>query len=85
MKAKEQTMKPEVPKWFDGMIYNEGATVRNPYSGETCELNAVELSIYDFILGAQMYEQLLGSSTEFRKALDWFRKNNPSAYMILLD
>ena len=77
--------KTKTPKWFDGKVYSRGATVRNPYSGETCELNAVELSIYDFILGAQMYEQLLGSSTEFRKALDWFRKNNPSAYMILLD
>jgi len=85
MKTKEQTMKPEIPKWFDGMIYSKGGTVRNPYSGETCELNAVELSIYDFILGAQMYEQMLGSSVQFRKALDWFRKNNPEAYMILLD
>ena len=85
MKTKEQTMKPEIPKWFDGMIYSKGATARNPFSGETCELNAVELSIYDFILGAQMYEQLLGNGVKFRKALDWFRKNNPEAYMILLD
>ena len=77
--------KTKTPEWFDGKVYGRGATVQNPFTGEPCELNALELSIYDFILGAQMFEEMLGASDEFRKALDWFRVNNPKAYMILLD
>ena len=49
-KKKEQTL----PKWFKGMIYKEGETVTNPFSGESYELTGVELSLYDFIIGCQM-------------------------------
>ena len=52
MKAKEQ----ELPKWFKGMVYKEGATVKNPFSGESYELNCLELSLYDFIMGCQWIE-----------------------------
>ena len=79
----------KIPKWFRGEIYKEGATVRNRFSGEKYKLNAEELSIYDFIMGAQiMMEMGMGneqSATEMRRSLDWFRENNSKAYMILLD
>ena len=86
MKTKEQ----ELPKWFNGMVYKQGASVTNPFSGESYELNGLELSIYDFIMGCQMVEARVGLMSnkmmkEFRKALDWFRVNNPEAYMVLLD
>ena len=85
-KSKEQTL----PKWFKGMIYKEGAEVTNPFSGESYKLTGVELSLYDFIMGCQMVEARVGLMSdkmikEFRKALDWFRVNNPEAYMVLLD
>ena len=48
MKSKKQIK----PKWFDGVVYQEGTTVQNPFSGETYKLNALELSIYDFVVGA---------------------------------
>ena len=38
----------KLPKWFKGQLYDEGDTVKNPFSGEECELNNVELSMYDF-------------------------------------
>ena len=46
--------------------------------------------MYDFIMGAtQMYEMGIFNSPkhgqDLRKGLDWFRKNNAEAYMILLD
>ena len=50
LKKKQQTL----PKWFRGMIYKEGETVTNPFSGESYELTGVELSLYDFIIGCQM-------------------------------
>ena len=40
------TMKTsKLPKWFDGELYTKGDTVKNPFSGEICELNAEELSL----------------------------------------
>lgn len=86
-KSKEQTL----PKWFRGMIYKDGETVTNPFSGESYELTGVELSLYDFIIGCQMMfdtqPSIMTSKRvdEFQKALMWFRKNNPEAYYVLLD
>ena len=85
MKAKQQ-----LPKWFRGELYKEGGTVRNRFSGEEYELNNVELSMYDFIIGSTMVLEMAGGYKhtdvdELRKCLDWFRKNNAEAYMILLD
>ena len=82
--------KQELPKWFHGELYEEGATVRNRFSGEEYELNNVELSMYDFIIGPTMVMEMSGSykpadANELRKGLDWFRKNNAEAYMVLLD
>ena len=76
-------------KWFKGEVYPKGDTVKNPFSGEICKLNAEELSMYDFIMGTQMMfdmglrdEKIID---EFDKGLRWFSKNNIEAYMILLD
>ena len=86
MKTKEQTL----PKWFRGELYKEGATVRNRFSGAEYELNNVELSMYDFIMGSTIVLEMAGGYNhtdvnELRKGLDWFRMNNAEAYMILLD
>ena len=79
----------KLPKWFNGETYKEGDTVRNRFSGEEIELTAEELSMYDFIMGASiMLEMGLMSeftTKELQKGLDWFRKNNSKAYMVLLD
>jgi len=87
MKTKEQT----IPKWFKGMIYDKGELVTNPFSGDSYELNGVELSMYDFIMGSQYVFEVAPKTvtekqiSEFHKALSWFRKNNSKAYMALLD
>ena len=86
-----KTKKPTTPKWFRGMIYTKGGQVTNPFSGESCDLTGLELSIYDFIIGCQMvFESAPSTMTkkridEFDKALNWFRVNNPEAYYVLLD
>ena len=83
--------KQKLPLWFDGVLYEEGDTVTNPYSGEEIELTAVELSMYDFCMGATFVYEMGGLSVDgkilkdLQKGLDWFRKNNPEAYMVLLD
>tara|TARA_Y100000385_G_scaffold184462_1_gene190512 strand:+ start:711 stop:968 length:258 start_codon:yes stop_codon:yes gene_type:complete len=83
---KEQTL----PKWFNGELYKKGGNVRNRFSGEQYELNNVELSMYDFVMGAvQLMEMGILNTPHHaqmvRKGTDWFRKNNAEAYMVLLD
>ena len=41
-------------KWFKGSLYTEGLIVENPFSGEEYELNNVELSMYDFLVGCAL-------------------------------
>ena len=86
--------KQKLPKWFDGLHYPEGDMVTNPFSGEEIYLNKTELSMYDFIKGAEyVVNQDYSANTEgtretmkdLIKGLDWFRKYSPKAYMVLLD
>ena len=83
--------KIDLPNWFTGQVYESGDTVSNPFTGESIELTAEELSMYDLIHGAQIavtmgmvldYEECYSI---MEKGGDWFLANNPSAYMILLD
>ena len=82
--------KQQLPKWFNGELYEKGAVVQNRFGGDSIELNNIELSMYDFVIGATIVLEMRNghkhtSVTDLRKGLDWFRKNNPEAYMVLLD
>ena len=92
--------KQEKPKWFTGAWYKTGDIVENPFSGEMYELTGPELSMYDFIKGAEYtinvnYEKtgeffvedpaIVKLQKDMIKGLDWFRSENPTAYMTLLD
>lgn len=85
MGQKEQ----ELPKWFDGQVYTEGSIVENPFSKEEYELNNIELSMYDFIMGANFLSEGGKAPKKvtnlLQKGLTWFRRANPEAYMALLD
>ena len=93
MKDKKQVK----PKWFEGVVYDKGTTVTNPFSGEEYKLNALELSIYDFVVGAnrvleEAYDKQEEPNDRMRKiyddlhlGLDWFKEHNAKAYMVLLD
>ena len=90
-----KTTKQQLPKWFNGELYKEGGTARNRFSGEEYKLNAMELSMYDFIVGASTIYEMGVDAWGFtpdkklvenlRKGLDWFRTHNIEAYMVLLD
>jgi len=86
--------KNKLPKWFDGVIYDKGETITNPYTGDSYALTKEEISMYDLIKGAEMMisvgdwedqenrEELIEIIT---RGLDWFKTNNAEAYMVLLD
>ena len=82
-KVKEQ----KLPKWFDGELYKNGATVQNRFSGEEYKLNAIELSMYDFVMGSVIMSEMGHTDVvpNLRRGLDWFRTHNSEAYMVLLD
>ena len=84
-KKKEQ----KLPKWFDGEVYDKGAVVQNRFGGAEIELNNLELSMYDMVMGASIITEMGGGSPgiikDLRRGLSWFRTNSPKAYMILLD
>jgi hypothetical protein len=87
----EKTQK--LPTWFNGTIYEEGAVVENPFTGVECELNNIELSMYDFVMGCTMVMEQLGAwnpktaglQKQMADGLHWFRVHNAKAYMDLLD
>jgi hypothetical protein len=86
----QEEIDKSLPEWFDGQLYDEGNTVTNMFTGVEVKLNNVELSMYDFIIGSQLVIELKGMeradlSIPYKKALNWFRKNNAEAYMKLLD
>jgi hypothetical protein len=78
-----------VPEFFEGQIYTKGEEVTNPFSGEAIYLDPISLSIYDFIKGCEAFSNSgmlsKGIIRDFDMSIDWFIKNNPEAYMILLD
>jgi hypothetical protein len=81
--------KQKLPKWFNGECYTRGDIVRNRFTGEGIGLTAKELSMYDLIMGIttlmEMGKYNQRMINDHRKGLSWFRKNNPEAYMVLLD
>ena len=90
---KTNTKEQKVPKWFNGEVYTEGAVCTNPFSRESIKLNAIELSIYDMVMGATICVDIMNPRADsynkavkdLRKGLDWFRENNAKAYITLLD
>ena len=84
-KVKEQ----KLPKWFEGELYEEGAVVQNRFGGAEIELNNIELSMYDLVMGASIVVEMGGGGSgiikDLRRGLDWFRTHSPEAYMVLLD
>ena len=89
MTEKEKALEM-LPKWFEGEVYELGDEVRNPFSGETCLLDAAELSMYDCVKGAEM-AMLMGAADidqcidVINQGKDWMLAKNPQAYMTLLD
>ena len=88
---KKETMKP---KNLAETIDNNDYTRRNRFSGESIELTKEESIKHDEIFYyealATLEDKELGYGgsklwDKVRKNLDWFRKHNAKAYMVLLD
>jgi len=56
-------------------------TIKNPYSGESCQLPRYAVAVYDVIKGAEMLED----GATMQKGLTWFQKWFTNQYYVLLD
>lgn len=87
----EKKTKKELPEWFKGQLNDEGDICINPFSGKKYELNNIELSMYEYIIGTQMLMEIQPENitqenvNDLQKALDWFKEVNLEAYQVLLD
>tara|TARA_R110002020_G_scaffold83023_3_gene205706 strand:+ start:1643 stop:1870 length:228 start_codon:yes stop_codon:yes gene_type:complete len=74
------TKKIKLP--FKAVILDkEPVEVKNPYTGDAVMLTPEAVAVYDVIKGAEMFEDY----KLVRKGLDWFIKNYPKEYGVLLD
>jgi hypothetical protein len=55
--------------------------VKNPFSGESCQLPRYAVAVYDTIKGAELLED----GATMRKGLNWFQKYFTDQYYVLLD
>ena len=62
-------------------VGTQSETITNPFSGASCVLSPEAVAVYDTIRGCEMFGDYKG----LQKGLDWFRRQYPSEYMILLD
>ena len=83
-----------IPDMKDTQTNNKTEERRNRFSGESFMLTKQEATIHDRIfineLGATLEDKQLGYGgsklwDKVRADLDWFKKNNAEAYMVLLD
>ena len=63
------------------ILDSEPAEVKNPYTGEAVTLEPDAMAVYDMIKGSEA----TNLHHYVREGLDWFRVNEPKAYMVLLD
>ena len=79
-------MKRELP--FKCFVADEPEEVSNIFTGESVTLSPDAVAVYDVIMGYQMLAEKSGREEHWqivREGLDWFRKHEPRAYMVLLD
>ena len=91
---KEYTALPY--KLEDITIGCSSEVIKNPFSGESYELDCIEEAVYSVIKGAEwaLHEGFIPIQAKttakdvhnmFVNGTDWFRSNNVDAYMKLLD
>ena len=56
-------------------------TIENRFGGEKCTVPGYAAAVYDVIIGAESLQDY----DTVRKGLDWFSRNFPKQYMVLLD
>ena len=76
-----------VPNWFDGELYENGDSIK--FNNNSFRFSALELSIYDLLMGAydiimsldsKSHPQYASLDLHIKNCLDWFKEANPRFY-----
>ena len=85
MQIKYENKTITIPKPFDECDFGknplEKISVANRFSGEKTILPNFAVAVYDVIMGSEVIQD----DKTMRIGLDWFIKNFPNEYMVLLD
>lgn len=82
--------KDKAPDWFNGTLYEKGDTIE--YKGKEFKLSALELSIYDLLMGSYAMTESPASQsnpnyTSFminqKNCIEWLRVENPELFEAL--
>jgi trimethylamine:corrinoid methyltransferase-like protein len=60
---------------------DKDVTIENRFGGEKATVPGYAAAVYDVIIGAESFQDW----DRHRKGLDWFSRNFPKQYMVLLD
>ena len=60
---------------------DKDVTIANRFGGEKCTVPGYAAAVYDVIMGAQVTHNY----DEVQQGCDWFSRNFPKQYMVLLD
>lgn len=81
----EETLTTAEQELIDSLAWDRESkkliTIKNPYSGESCELDEKGVALHDFIKGAEA----LQFHQKFSLGISLFAKLYPSEYYTLLD
>ena len=73
----------KLPEWFNGQIYDKGDIIINPETNQELEIYNTELSMHDFVMGAEMLIEMMGDKAskdliKYRdEGLEWLKQSNP--------
>ena len=73
----------KLPEWVNGQIYDKGDIIINPETNQELEINNTELSMHDFVMGAEMLIEMMGDKAskdliKYRdEGLEWLKQSNP--------
>jgi len=80
------------PLPFECVVLDAPEVIKNPFSGESIELQPDAVAVYDNIMGAQLLAEKVSPTDgghklwdTVRKGCDWFRQYYAKEYMVLLD
>ena len=60
---------------------DKGVVLKNRFGGEKCTVPGYAAAVYDVIIGAESLQQY----KTVQQGCDWFSRNFPKQYMVLLD
>ena len=81
IKYKNKTIKLPFADADYGLDPLEEVTIKNRFSGQSTTMPAFAAAVYDVIIGAESLQDY----ASVQKGCDWFSRQFPKQYMVLLD